>query len=166
MVIGDKTYLRSILAGTLSFQRRTVDIYSSVSNDNYLRENNTDIKNTNFIGSFTLNHKFNKRILFQTGLIYQFKKYNYFVNLNQNDNDFIFFNSDDYTHSIQSFVNSKFRVSDKLTLNAGVHFSYLDLNKTYAFDPRVGLKYKIDETHSISLHLHKLTILCIKFFQY
>lgn len=149
-VLSEKTYLRSVLATTLSFQRRTVDLFNSIQNNDFLRENNTDIKNINFISSFTLNHQFSKRILFQTGLIYQFKKYEYFVNLNQDDNDFIFFNSNDYTHSLQSFVNSKFRVSDKLTLNAGLHFTYLDLNKTYAFDPRIGLKYKIDEKNSIA----------------
>lgn len=149
-VLSDKTYLRSVLAGTLSYQRRIVDIYNSVTNKDFLRENNTDIKNINFIGSFTLNHKFHKRILFQTGLIYQFKKYDYFVNLNQDDNDFIFFNSNDYTHSLQTFVNSKFRVSDKFTMNAGLHFSYLDLNKTYAIDPRMGIKFKINEKHSLA----------------
>lgn len=149
-VLNEKTYFRSVLAGTLSFQRRTVDIYNSVQNNDFLRENNTDIKNMNFISSFTLNHKFNKRILFQTGLIYQFKKYEYFVNLNQDDEDFIFFNSNDFTHSLQNFVNSKFRISDKLTLNAGLHFSYLHLNKTYGFDPRIGIKYKINEKNSLA----------------
>ncbi len=146
-ILSPKTYLKSIIGSTIDFQKTTIDL---VDTNSTLRINDTDFKNINFIASFTLNHQLNKKHFFQTGIVYELKKYEYFLNLNENNADFLFFNSNDYTHFIQSFINWKYRISNKLTLNTGFHFSFLDLNKSFSLDPRLGIKYRINNQHSLA----------------
>jgi hypothetical protein len=42
---------------------------------------------------------------------------------------------------IQAYAQWKHRFSESISLNGGVHFQTLTLNKTSAFEPRLGLKY-------------------------
>jgi len=149
-IISDKTSIKNIVSATLDYQRRIIDIVDSIPNIRKIRINDTDFKNINFLTATTLTHQINKKNVFNIGFNYELKKYNYFVNLNQNDSNYIFFNSNGYTHFIQSFVSWKSIISNRFTLTTGLHFSYLHLNKTYAFDPRLGIKYKINEKHNIS----------------
>ncbi len=54
----------------------------------------------------------------------------------------------DFNHgigSIRSFVNWKYRISDKFTLVSGVHHFHVLLNGENSFEPRVALKYQLDE---------------------
>lgn len=150
IILSEKIYLKNVVSGTLDFQRRIVDVQDTIPDIPKLRINDTDFKNTNFLIATTLNYQINKKNLLQIGVNYEFKKFNYFVNLNQNDSNYIFFNSDGNTHFIQSFASWKSIISSRFTINTGFHFSYLQLNKTFAIDPRIGLRYKVNNIHHLS----------------
>ncbi len=51
----------------------------------------------------------------------------------------------------QAYAQWKYRLSNTLTLNTGLHSSYLELNKTYSIEPRVALTYKMPNSQTITL---------------
>ena len=50
----------------------------------------------------------------------------------------------------EGFLQGRYSLTDKLTLNAGLNGCYFKLNKDYSIDPRVALKYEINSDQSIS----------------
>jgi len=57
----------------------------------------------------------------------------------------------DYTSLVQAYAHAKYNFTDKLTLNAGVHAQLLTLNNSNSVEPRVGLKYQLNERNTISV---------------
>lgn len=55
------------------------------------------------------------------------------------------------TALIHGYAQWKHRFTDKLSLNAGLHFQTLTLNNSTAIEPRAGLKYDVNNQHSFSL---------------
>ena len=52
----------------------------------------------------------------------------------------------------QPYLQWKFRITDKLTLNSGLHSQYFSLNQSLsAVEPRLGLKWALKEKQSLSL---------------
>jgi len=61
------------------------------------------------------------------------------------DNDF-----DESVQTIQAYANWTHRFSRDLTLNAGLHAHTLIMNSTYSVEPRLGLKYQLNNRNSFS----------------
>jgi hypothetical protein len=54
------------------------------------------------------------------------------------------------TQLIQPYAQLRLRPSERLTVNLGVHAMYLTLNQQHSVEPRVGVKYQLDEKQSLS----------------
>lgn len=52
---------------------------------------------------------------------------------------------------LQSYVNWQHRFNDNITMNMGLHQQYFSLSKRNAIEPRFGLKYKINDHHTINI---------------
>jgi hypothetical protein len=52
---------------------------------------------------------------------------------------------------LQAFAQMKYRISDALTLNAGIHTTRLALNNTNSFEPRVSLAFDTGNNQTITL---------------
>jgi len=52
---------------------------------------------------------------------------------------------------IQPYTQFNWKLSKKFTLNAGLHFLYLALNKTNSVEPRFSLQYRVNANHSLSI---------------
>lgn len=59
----------------------------------------------------------------------------------ENDNSMLF----------QFFSQSRFKLTQKLQLNTGFHLQYFDLSKDVSFEPRIALKYQLNEKQSFAL---------------
>jgi len=150
IVISKNTYLDSHVALTTKSQKWTIDILDSISTKNSKRVLYTDFKQYNIIVSSSLNHKISSKHLLKIGVISTQKYYEYFLYLNGSKYR-KFFNTKGNTNFFQSFLQWKYNVTPKLTMNLGIHFSYLFLNKSYSFDPRFGLNYKLNKKHSFAV---------------
>lgn len=51
----------------------------------------------------------------------------------------------------QFYSQSKVQVSPHLTLNLGINTHYFGLNKNFSIEPRIGLKYNVNNNHSFAL---------------
>jgi hypothetical protein len=54
------------------------------------------------------------------------------------------------TYFIQPFAQWQFRANENITINTGLHSQYFHLNKTYAIEPRFGVKYNINKKTTLS----------------
>lgn len=54
------------------------------------------------------------------------------------------------TFLLQPFFTFRYRLNDKLSITSGVHGQYLTLNGSKSLEPRLGLKYNLSPTSSVS----------------
>jgi len=113
----------------------------------------SDISFPSLKASVTLNSKLNANHTLRTGVVASKLYYNMFDRkydwgeqvfdtlLNRNGNSIM----------LQSFIQWKYRLSEKLEFNSGLHLLYLRLNSQASLEPRVGLKYSPDQRQSLSL---------------
>ena len=55
------------------------------------------------------------------------------------------------TGFVQAYTQSKINLMPQLSLNAGINAQYLLLNDNFSLEPRIGLKYNINNKHSLAL---------------
>jgi len=102
--------------------------------------------------SSMVHHKFNAKHSIKSGGYFNW----YFYNMNlldRNPETQVVeeqLNAESKATSLQLFSQWNFRMSEKFTLNAGMHFLQLLDNNSYAVEPRASLKYSINEKQSLS----------------
>jgi hypothetical protein len=149
--INDKAYLKTVLVA--SGQGNGYKEETLSSDFNPYPTYNEKFGQTKYTLSSTLTYKFNSRHSIRTGAIVN----QLFYGLNQkylNDSTNLFvtqLNSKGKTQTIQAFGQWNYRITEKLTLNTGMHFLLLTLNNTYSVEPRASLKYAINNRQSVTL---------------
>jgi hypothetical protein len=130
----------------------TIDTISSVDKSKFRDQKNKSTE-ANYIANYTVTAKINTRHLVKVGATYQT----------------IYFNAEAYEYStvyskyissldvkgstaglVQSFAHWQFRPVNRLTINSGVHYQNFLLNNTWALEPRLGLRWLLNEKQTIS----------------
>ena len=66
---------------------------------------------------------------------------------------------------LQAYSQSRFDLSEKVVLNAGVHVQYFTLNDQYSIEPRLGIRYRFQPNQTISfgygLHSRSGDVVCL-----
>lgn len=149
--INDKAYLKTVLVA--SGQGNGYKEETLSSDFNPYPTYNEKFGQNKYTLSSTLTYKFNSRHSIRTGAIVN----QLFYGLNQkylNDSTNLFvtqLNSKGNTQTIQAFGQWNYRITEKLTLNTGMHFLLLALNNSYSVEPRASLKYAINNRQSVTL---------------
>lgn len=65
-----------------------------------------------------------------------------------------------YSFLLQAFTDYQYRISENLTLNAGLHFQYFNISRAYSIEPRLGLSWAVAPNHKLGFGygLHSQTI--------
>ena len=149
-LIDDKSYLKTTVAGMAQQIKYSDDIMlNEVERFNF---NTEDYTNSRLSLSSFYNRKINPNVGFKSGIYLS----NLFYDLQQDSLDFIqidyknIINTKGNTFLVQPFAQFKYRPTSKLTINAGLHAMFLTLNNTYSVEPRLGVKYQLNEKQSIS----------------
>ncbi len=117
---------------------------------NKSRAVNSDYKFTlqsALITSFSESH-INSTGIFLNGLFYNFKLAD---SRQKKSNLEEIVNEKGASSLFQFYTQSKFQLNPNFSLNMGVHTQYFRLNKKYSIEPRLALKYKLNERHNFSL---------------
>lgn len=107
--------------------------------------------NTFSINTF-INHKFNAKNVVRAGVTFHNKAFKLdYTALNWDENRLErLINSDGNTNILESYLHWKHRASHKVDINAGVHYTYLALNKNYSIEPRLGIRWDINKQHRLN----------------
>jgi hypothetical protein len=102
----------------------------------------------------TVTHKFNASNTLKIGINYNQLFYNYNMNStidNMPGTVMNFAKENGNTEYAELYAQSKYDIRYNITLNSGINASYFGLNNDYNIDPRIGIKWSINEKHSLSL---------------
>jgi hypothetical protein len=120
------------------------------------------------VNSF-LDYKINAHVMVKAGIQFDFLR----LDLRQQDraNSEIWKNIWDFrgnTSLLAVYLETKYRINEKLTLDAGLRSQLLTLNNAISFEPRIGLKYHVNEKNTIGLgfgHHSQMQPLSIYFYR-
>ncbi|KLT68899.1 TonB-dependent receptor [Flavobacterium sp. ABG] len=159
--IGTRSYLKTIIGASNAENSYRNDRYYGFQTPNETKLSFTDIKNSeNRITFSTLfNSKINKKITFRAGLL--FEHYTLDAKMASRDRqqdsdgdgypDFVQVVDNNGSYNImQPFAQGQFRLTEKLTFNAGVHGQYFSINKEFVLEPRTALSYAVNPKNTIS----------------
>ena len=151
IIVGPGTMINSSLAfsgNLLRSEGSKMDIDKTLY-DNYNIDNST----WSYSLSSYVNHKFSARHTNRSGVTINLLNYNMLV---QEAAEFkepltTYTNDQGNSELIQLYSQSRYDISELLTLNAGVHVQYFTLNEKYSIEPRLGLKYNFAPGQTLSL---------------
>ncbi len=148
--VNDKSYFNTILGATYNGSNYLED---KIATSTKALERNVENKTSQLHYSIntSFNAKVNSKLFIKTGIISELIKLT--LNARNRDSNSVwnqYWDFNDYTTLNQAYAQAKYRFTEKLTLNAGVHAQLLTLNNSTSIEPRVGLKYQINEKNTIS----------------
>jgi len=145
-----KTYIKTVAAYSHTNDEAVVDSLDFSFHPS-VTEEETFIYNTFSISSF-INHKFNAQHIVRAGLIFHNRAYNIEVQHLNYDSGMLEkqLESKGKTNMVESFVQWKYRVNDKMDINSGLHYTYMALNKNYSIEPRLGFSWDLNKRNRIS----------------
>lgn len=151
IILNPKTYLRSVLSASSNYQGYKEELLDDAYTPQ-LRDNLASNEDKYTVSS-VLNYKHNARHSIRTGAI--FTRTNYQIEYRSFDNDvnavIPTVNSSGGLNMLQLFAQSNYHLTEKLTANAGLHYSHLFFNNSFSIEPRTSLKYELNKMQSVSL---------------
>jgi len=149
--LNEKSFLSSTIGLNNSKTNQLAYFVDSTGYSYNTEENTTTKTGYNFMTSY--NSKINSRLFVKVGA--QAEVMNLYLNLRTRRDEPESWKQtwdyDSYTALAQAFVHAKYSISDKLTMNAGIHAQEFFLNHSYSVEPRFGLKYELKSNSSLSL---------------
>lgn len=147
----DKTFLNTILGGTYNGSNYLQDDINRPNSEYITREVENKTKQTNYSLNTSINYKHNAKLFIKSGIIAEAKGLLLDARILKTDNTWNhYWDFNDVTFLLQGYVQSKYRFTNRLTLNAGIHTQYLTLNGSIAVEPRIGIKADITEKSSLN----------------
>lgn len=149
--VNERSYVNTIVGATYNGSNYLEDnIATDLKPLERYVENKTDQIHYSINTSY--NTKINSRLFIKTGIISEVIALT--LNARVKDSNSVwrqYWDFNDNTTLHQAYAQAKYRFTDKLTLNAGLHTQFLALNNSSSVEPRVGLKYQMTEKHTLSV---------------
>lgn len=155
----NKTYIKTVVALT----HQSDSLSTTYLMDNLQPQNsyNSDFSYSALRTNLLLNHKINSRNSLRAGLIYNklfskmYERHYDWTNEKHN----ILIDKTNTTNLLQAYIQWKFRITETMELNTGLHSMYFSLNNDYSIEPRLGWKWNFTENQSLSagIGLHTRT---------
>lgn len=133
--------LFKVTVDTLSLTQKPTNVYSNTSVDGQVFAN------------YTLTSKINSRNLLKGGITWKQLFFDYRSKYySRSDSTYLDqLNASESTGLAQAFAHWQHRLTENLTLNNGLYFQLFALNKTWALEPRSGIRWQFHEKQSLTL---------------
>jgi hypothetical protein len=149
--VGRNAYIRSVLSYSYTSNRGDIyKYYDSLPNRQYITKQDT--KNTGLRFSTYINSKLSTRFSIRGGFLAEQNGLDTYNETREGRPDWeIVRDYNGSTWLLQPYVQGKYRFTEKLSLNAGLHGMYYTFNEAAAVEPRASLSYALDNTKTITL---------------
>jgi len=147
----NKTYVKTVVAYSHTNNMLTQDTLDNEFNTTII-ENDEFAYNTFSVNSF-LNHKFNARNTFRVGGIYHNRGFAFSADTYNYDTNTLdqLIDNEGNTNVYEMYLQLKHRINENVDIIPGAHFTYLALNNNYTIEPRLGIKWAINDRHTLNL---------------
>ena len=149
--LAKKTWLRSFISGSYNY----ILAENGYLSPSYQLQPQDDVRQKNFRVTIStlLNHKFGRKHTNRSGI--SFTRLFYDSNIKTVNPFTGIFSQVNYGNGssdlLQAFSESKIDVTNSFSVNAGLHFQYFLLNRHYAIEPRIALRWQVAPNHALSL---------------
>ena len=149
--INKKSFISSTIGLNLSSADQTGYATDRPSETEFTKEVN-EVTKTGYNLSSTYHTKINSRLFMKVGIQDEVIGVNlYYKTKNRIMDDYTqIWDTQQYTNLAQGFVHVKYNLSEKLTINAGLHTQLFFLNHSTSVEPRLGLIYNISNNSSLN----------------
>ena len=149
--INTKSFISSTIGVNYSSTDQTGYSTDRPTNTDFIKEVN-NVSKTSYNISSTYNSKINSRLFFKAGIQDEIIGLDLFYKTKErvNDNYNQIWDSKSNTNLAQAFAHLKYNLTEKLTLNAGVHSQRFFLNNSTSIEPRIGLIYNATNNSSFN----------------
>jgi hypothetical protein len=145
------TFYELIIAYSLSNTTGSFDSLSNGIGSKSINVFGFDRTQEKLSTNLKLNHKINPKNTITFGIIAE----NYFTNIKDSvfiyDSYFTTANDKSSAVLFQSYINYQHKFNDKILFNGGVHSQHFLLTNSNVVEPRLGIKYKPNRRHTISI---------------
>ena len=149
----DQTYLKTNITYTIDDAKVSEQVENNGIIDPLYSEL-FDSKIEAFRLSSFINHKFNSKHTLRSGFTLSHIKENTTLKFSDETDDGTLTSEANAikgnSNIFQSYVQWKYRMTESITLNSGLHFLHFGKTNSNAIEPRLGLNYKINNKHSLS----------------
>jgi hypothetical protein len=166
LILGDKTYIRTVLGASASENTFNEDRYTDIeTSDEKLRILEFDNSDQRYTLSSFINSKLSARQTLRAGVLVEVFNNENFARSRENTPDinedgtpdwFSIYDFDGTFNMIQPYVQSQYKLSEQLSVNAGLHAQYASLNEQFVLEPRASLSYNFlpNQKLTIAYGLH------------
>ena len=162
VLLGNQGYIRTVISGSVSENVFSQERYFNKGTTEEVVATYGTADNTESRLALTsyYNQKFSAKLNTRIGLTLE----NYFYNVESTsadegpdpNNDGIrdlvtLYEFDDQALLVQPFAQAQYRINDRWTFNAGIHGQYLNLNDTYAVEPRLAINWAVAPKQKLNL---------------
>ncbi len=169
--LSDNSFLRTLVATSFSGNEFNANRYfnQDTNEERIIPFTEVDDTEKRFTFSTLFNSKLSNKSTIRTGILIENFGVESFLRDREEQADldgdgdpdfFTFRDIDENISLIQPYIQGQFRLTENLTLNAGLHGQYSSLNKQFALEPRAALGYQIGSSHKINIGygLHQQSI--------
>ncbi len=150
--VNSKSYFNTVLGVTYNGSNYLEDDVSEEIPTTTKRSIENKTSQLHYSINASYNSKVNTRLFIKVGAIAEVIN----LNLNARILDSLdvwnqYWDFKDYTNLLQGYAQARYRFTDKLTLNTGIHSQLLTLNNSISVEPRIGLKYQVAQKSTLSI---------------
>jgi hypothetical protein len=146
-----KTWAKFTLAASHSYSKFQTDSLALPS-DNIYRKAQGYFQDNKYSAVLNITHKINSKNSINAGFTHDLTQFDYFNKdvYNKGTIDSVRVNQQGNVNLTQAYAQWKHRFNAKFTTNVGLHSQYMSVNEQIVLEPRVGLKYALNEQSSIN----------------
>lgn len=147
--LNSNTYSKLIIAASTTGQNYKMDSIAEIDNSAipWYRNNSNQQK---FTANLSINKKFSSKNFIKAGIIADRIEASYKDSILEENIFRTITNTEGGSYLYQVYGQWQHKFSDKLSVNTGLHFQQFSLNKSYAIEPRFGIKWEMKEGQSLS----------------
>ena len=148
--INSKSYISSTIGINYSGTNQLNYGIDSLRNSYSKEENKVSRTGYEFITNYNL--KINSRLFFKAGMQAEYMNLDLYNRNRRREGEewSQIWDYNSYTTLAQVYAHLKYNISEKLTLNAGLHAQQFFLNNSFSLEPRIGLKFELNNKNSFS----------------
>ncbi len=150
-LFNNTSYGKLSLAYSYRYSHTDIDTMHELGAEpfNYLRQNFVEEKYT---ASYFYSKKFNKQHELKVGGIFKHRIFDLMDSVyEQPMQKFIIMrNTEGSVESMQPYFNWRYKITDNLVMNTGLHYLHFLYNDSYSIEPRWGLRWAFAPTHAFN----------------
>jgi len=110
-----------------------------------------EFSNTTMRASTSYNHKLNRKNTINAGVIFSRIEYKMHSGLDSDNTVPVTkVNASGNTSMVQGYGTWKYRITKKMLMVSGIHYTQLFLNNNFTLEPRIGIKYNLSKKEYLS----------------